>query len=472
MSASQRVACEDVVMFVNAAIASTAQREFRDMAGAQRMSLKFLHEYVLGNYRDLYAAALALDINHANASLIVVNLLRTAAAADDGQRRTEGKLIAARLRMLPPQRAYAVFSELRRLGVNNRRTRAIVRDWVASRPDPAFDAVKYRRSMSTAARHAHLRLPDEVGTALFEWRRLKRYSTPILESWRRAHYEERALYDLPYTVAEGLAARHGTDRSRFLAAIAPKLTDHERLRLQSAAARDGVSDVAMDLATVPLTRLALFVLSLPRAERARRHEELSAAMRAAARRAARRQAGTWGRVVAVLDDSYSSAGSGVKRRRPLAVALATHYLLEALATEYAGLWLTHHGDPLFVHPVGPTGLGARILDGLERRPDRLVIVSDGWDNAPPGLAGEVLRVWRTRLDPINATDIVHLNPVYDSDTFDVRRLGPGVATVGVRDAEDVPALVELARFAAGGAEFSELRAHFADRVNGFIGGAP
>ncbi|NUT03072.1 MAG: hypothetical protein HOV76_06305 [Hamadaea sp.] len=472
MSASQRVACEDVVMFVNAAIASTAQREFRDTAGAQRMSLEFLHEYVLGNYRDLYAAALALDINHANASLIVVNLLRTATAADDGQRGTEGKLIAARLRMLPPQRAYAVFGELRRLGVNNRRTRAIVRDWVASRPDPAFDAVKYRRSMSTAARHAHLRLPGEVGTALFDWRRPKRYSTPILESWRRAHYEERALYDLPYTVAEGLAARHGIDRSRFLAAIAPKLTDRERLRLQSAAARDGVSAVAMDLATAPLTRLALFVLSLPRAERAQRHEELSAAMRAAARRAARRRAGTWGRVVAVLDDSYSSAGSGVKRRRPLAVALATHYLLEALATDYAGLWLTHRGDPLFVHPVGPTGLGERILDGLERRPDRLVIVSDGWDNAPPGLAGEVLRVWRTRLDPIGATDIVHLNPVYDSDTFDVRRLGPGVATVGVRDAEDVPALTELARFAAGGAEFSELRAHLADRVDGFIGGAP
>ncbi|MGC4769620.1 hypothetical protein ACLQ25_11675 [Micromonospora sp. DT44] len=131
----------------------------------------------------------------------------------------EGRLVAARLRSLPPQRVYGVFRELRRLGINNRRTRAIVRDWVAARPDPAFDAVKYRRSFSVAAQHAHLPLPGEVGTVLFDWRGPRRYETPILEAWRRSHYEQRALYELPYTVAEGLAAQHGINRSRFLSGI-------------------------------------------------------------------------------------------------------------------------------------------------------------------------------------------------------------------------------------------------------------
>jgi hypothetical protein len=455
-------------MFANAAVSATAQREFHSGAVEQRMSLNFLHEYVLGNYRDLYAATLALDINHLNAAMVVVNLLRTARDADARQRVVEGRLIAARLRVLPPQRVYGVFRQLRRLGVNNRRTRAIMRDWVTGRPDPAFDAVKYRRSLALTVRHAHLNLPGEVGTALFDWRRPARYDTPILDAWRRAHYEQRALYELPYTVAEGLAARHGIDRARFLAAIAPRLTQGERLRLQSSAQRLSVGAAAMDLGSAPLTRLAVYVLSLPRPERARRREELTGALRTAARRAAGRQAGTWGRVVAVLDDSYSSAGSGVKRRRPLAVALATHYLLEVLAAEYAGLWLTHRGDPLLVHPLGPTGLGERLLDGLERRPDRLAIVSDGWDNAPPGQAAEVLRVWRARLDPDRRTSIVHLNPVYDSATFDVRRLAPGVPTVGVRDAEDAAALVELARFAGGGAAFDDLQRHLADRVERFL----
>ncbi len=194
-----------------------------------------------------------------------------------------------------------------------------------------------------------------------------------------------------------------------------------------------------------------------------------------------RWAGTWGRVVAVLDDSFSSSGSTEKRRRPLAVALAANYLLEALAEAYTGLWLAHRGDPLLVHPIGPTPLGDRVLDALQRRPDRLVIVSDGWDNAPPGQAAEVLRVWRERLDPEGSTSVVHLNPVFDANDFDVRRLAPGIPTVGVRDAEDAPALVELARFSAGTATLSELRAYLAERVDRFLatgvrrperGGAP
>jgi hypothetical protein len=173
-------------------------------------------------------------------------------------------------------------------------------------------------------------------------------------------------------------------------------------------------------------------------------------------------------VVAVLDDSYSASGSAVKRRRPLAVALATHYLLSALATQYRTIWLNHQGDPLLVHPIGATPLGQRLLDGLALRPDRLVVVSDGWDNAPPGQAAEVLRIWRQRLDPGARTSIVHLNPVYDGEGFDVRRLSPFVPTVGVRDAEDAAALVELARFATGTATFAELRAHLDDLVEGFL----
>ncbi|KAA2257540.1 hypothetical protein F0L68_24900 [Solihabitans fulvus] len=460
-----RVGCEDVVMFVNAAITSTGQREFRSGAAEQGMSLDFLHEYVLGNYRELYAATLALDINHFNAALIVLNLLRTAKLATAEQRDLEGRLIARRLAGLPPQRVYALFRKLRAHGVNNRRTRAIVRDWLSARSDLAFDAVKYRRSLAVTARHAHVALTGEVGTALFDWRRPARYETPILESWRRAHYETTAIFELPYTVAEGLAGQRGMTRAKFLEGIEPMLTARERLRLQSSAERLGARSVSMDLATAPLTRLALFALSLPRPERARRREELTEALRASARRTAGAQAGTWGRVVSVLDDSYSSSGSSTKRRRPLAIALATHYLLAELAGDHTGLWLTHRGDPLLVHPVGATGLGARVLDGLEHRPDRLVIVSDGWDNAPPGQAAEVLRIWRERLDPERRTDIVHLNPVYDSEEFDVRRLEPGVATVGVRDAEDIPALVELARFGSGSATFAELRAHLAGLVD-------
>ncbi|MGW8351020.1 hypothetical protein [Streptomyces wedmorensis] len=463
---SELVAAEDVLLFVNAAVTATGQREFRSSAEEQRFSLGFLHEYVRVNYRPVYAAALALDVNHHNAALIVEGLLRTAGEAGGAEeKRAEGRLIAARLAMLPPQRVYRLFRALRAAGVNNRRTRAIVRGWLAARPDPALDAVKYRTGVKAAVRHVHGRPADpETGDFLFAPGRRVRYGNALLDAYRRAHYEQSAVYELPFTVAEGFAAKHGVPRAVFLERIAPRMTRLERLRTERA------SGAGADLAVMPLTRLALYVLALPFGERVGRRAELTGALRASARRAAGPYAGSWGRVTAVLDDSFSSSGSAVKRRRPLAVALGCHFLLEALAAPgaYTALWTSGGDDPLMVRPYGPTPLGTRILDALETEPERLVIVSDGWDNAPPGLAGEVLRVWRSRLDPGRGTSVVHLNPVYDADGFDVRRLAASVPTAGMRDAEDLAALVEIAQFAEGRTGFTELRAYLDRRVEHFL----
>ncbi|MFF4242476.1 hypothetical protein ACFYYL_41970 [Actinomadura geliboluensis] len=462
------VACEDVLMFVNAAITSTGQREFHGDGAQQRLSLGFLHEYMLENYREVYAAALALDVNDHNAAIIIRNLLVRAGDVAVERRRREGLLIARRLETMPQQRVYRVFRDLRRLGVNNRRTRAIIRDWMAGRRDPAFDFVKYRGAVKDVARHAHLRFDPEQHSFLFAPRSVKAFQTPIFERWRRAHYEQAAIYELPYTVAEGFAAKHGIPRQVFLERIEHRMTRLERLRMQGAG-------VSAELGEMPLTRLASYVLSLSLDERSARRAELSRALRTAARRVAGAARGSWGRVAAVLDDSYSSLGSGEKRRRPLAVALAVHYLLEALAKEYTPLWTSGRTDELLLYPSGPTPLGLRIIDALDTAPERLLIVSDGWDNAPPGLAADVLRVWRTRLDPGHRvapgqrTLIVHLNPVYDAEGFEVRRLAPAVPTAGIRDAENLATLVELARFAEGRVGLAKLRAHLDDRAARFLG---
>ncbi|GAA1248781.1 hypothetical protein GCM10009665_44600 [Kitasatospora nipponensis] len=472
-AAADLIAADDVLLFVNAAITATGQREFHGEAAEQRLSLDFLHSYLLVNYRELYAATLALDINDHNAALIVRRLLESAGEATAAERRTEGRLIARRLEVLPPQRVYRLFGALRSAKVNNRRTRAIMRDWLAARPDQELDAVKYRGALRTALRHAHLPTAEpEVGDFLFRIKRRPHYRAPLLDAWRRAHYEQAALYQLPYTVAEGFAAKHGVPRGEFLERIAPRLTRLERLRLQSSAAGHGADAVRTELTGMPLTRLASYVLGLPIDERVARRDELTRALRAAAARAAGPRRGSWGTVAAVLDDSFSSYGSGAKRRRPLAAALGAHYLLAALAGEYRGYWTSGQQDPLLVRPSGPTPLGRRILDALDGAPQRLVIVSDGWDNAPPGLAGEVLRIWRTRLDPQHRTSVVHLNPVYDAEDFDVRRLAPSVPTAGLRDAEDLPVLAEFAQFAEGRTGLAELRAHLAARVAAFLAQSP
>lgn len=322
------VASEDLVTFLGAATTETRQDGFYSTATG--VPLEFLHEYVRVNYRDLYAATLALAINDLHAGWVIENLLAHTDDTTATTRRAEGPLIAARLAAMPPQRVWKLFERLCRAGKGNRRLRAIAQQWLGTR-DVAFDAIKYRRAMRLVVRHLHLRVPEEVADVLTgRWRRTEwvcgevalatareRGERPagsaLLATWRRAHYEDRAVFELPFTVAEGLAARRGIDRATLLRRGA--LTAGERLRLTTSSARHGV-EVGPELARVPLTRLATYALSLDPAERERHREELTAALRTAATRVAGNAAGSWGRVAAVLDDSYSSSGSSPTASTP------------------------------------------------------------------------------------------------------------------------------------------------------------
>ena len=55
--------------------------------------------------------------------------------------------------------------------------------------------------------------------------------------------------------------------------------------------------------------------------------------------------------------------------------------------------------------------------------------------------------------------IVHANPVFQPDDFNLRSLSPLVPTVGLRDAEDLPTVIHFAQFADGTCTIENLEAH-------------
>ncbi len=440
---------EDVVHFLNSAFACTGQREFYESAREQRVSIDFLHEYMLANYRPVYARALAAGVNHFNQSQIILRLLASGKHALPG----EGKLIARALAVMPPQRAWKTLHDLRTRGVNNRRARAIARDYLQGR-DHAFDCVKYRNKVKAVASHAHLTLPGEAGPFLFGGT-VARFNTPLFEQVRKAAHSAEALYELPFTVAEGFAAKHYIPREQFLAKIAPRMTAGERVRLHA-------SGVEADLRRAPLTKLALYAL----AQYPPKPEVLDAVMHAAAN-VLRRTPMPLGRVAAVLDNSYSTSGTQEKKRRPLAVAWAVDRLLSATSAEYHGFWTHPHVGP--TPPArGATDLATPLLAALETSPDLVVIVSDAAENDPPGAAGGVLRLWRKRIDPTGKTAVVHLNPVFAAGEYAPKQLADSVPTVGLRDAESLPTALAFARYAAGSATQEDLERYLDDRVAEFL----
>ncbi|MEU1901247.1 hypothetical protein ABZ512_22930 [Nocardiopsis dassonvillei] len=455
------LACEDLLLFVAAATSSTGQREFHSDARDQRLSLDFLHEYVHQTLPDLYAMTLALRVNDHNAARVIRTLLASPRPqAPAHERSRENALIRRRLAEMPPQRVYRLFAQLAADRVNNRRTRAVIREWIGNRPALDLDALKYRSGLRAAVRHARPPLPAEVGRFLFASpgpRRRHRYASALLRAHRDAHYSAQDLYDLPYTVAEGFAAHHRVPRALFLERVRARTTAAERLRLDSSARRRGLASPA-DLSSAPLLRLCAYVLSLPAARRRERRAELEGALERSARRTAGPAAGTWPPTALVLDDSYSSIGSPARRNHPLAAALACHHLVRVLSPRATTRWVSGHTDPLTVRPSGPTHLAEAVLDALEEGPARVVVVSDGHDACPPLLA-DALTLWRRQVDPGRSTTVVHLNPVFDSAGLGMRPISPAVPTLGLRDPGTLPSLVELARFGEGHLGLSDLREH-------------
>lgn len=465
----ERVEREDLVTFINACFACSGQFEYYGDGRGVEVSIQFLHEYVLGNYRRLYARTLAAGINLFNQRQIIVGLLAAGAASlTPAELREEGELIDTALARMPVAHAMRTFELLGHRKVNNRRARAIVRAWFAARRDLAFAALKYRPKVRAAVRHHHVRVGSDVIQFLREGgARREPYAHPTFEAFRRARTDPEKLYALPFTIAEGFAARHKIPREVFLRRIEPMMTAAERLRMQSSAEQP--PDV--DLMRVPLTRLCMYVLSLPTEARLAGRETLGAALSVAADRALARSPLQLGRVALVVDRSHSAGGIERRPNRPLAVALGTHALLSAASRAFKAFWTPQRddgGEPWTVRAGGPTDLATPLLDALAWAPDLVVIVSDGFENFPIGGVSEVVRVFRAQMDPTRRVAFVHMNPVFDAERFAPRALASGVPTVGLRDAEDLPVMLSFARCADGTGSLAELIAFLDLRVREFL----
>lgn len=460
---------EDLITFLNAAKVCTGQSEFYGDSRGQAVSVDFLHDYVMTNYRQLYARTVAADINDFNTARVVTNLLRFP-HPDLAQRRAEGELIAAALHTMPPQRSYRVLARLREHGICNRRTKKIVRDYLETRPDPKFHALKYRHQIKQLVRHFHLRTPGDTGKFLFHGHRAKSYDTELFETFRRAHYNANAIYELPYTVAEGLATRTGVDRQKFLEKIAPKLTHRERVRLQQSGA--GIRGVELDdLGMIDLTRLAFYLLSRPPAERREKAEQYESALVRSAARAARRTPLQLGHVHVVLDNSYSTTGTRETHNRPLALAVAAYYLLQQCTEKFRVHWVTPVSNPLLAVPRGHTNLATPILQALAEKPDMVLVLSDGRDNDPPGGAAQVVHAFRQRLDPERRTPLFHLNPTFDASSYGTEGIHADMPMLGIRRAEEIPTMLAFARFVDGSADLEELEDYLHTRAQQFVANA-
>ncbi len=442
---------EDLMLFVNACFTCTQQQEFYESNQSQRLSIEFLHDYILGNYRQLYALTLAAGINHFNQSLIVLKLLAAGAPEASDWKIEEGDLIRNALKGLPVNRVFKLFGQLKKLRVNNRRTRAVIKEYLVSRTDPAFDAVKYRAKVKDAITHTHMNAMGELGRFLFGVKPGAPFQTPLFETYRKAEYSQKAMYALPFTVAEGFAVKHGISRAQFLKNIQSNMTQAERLRLQSSASRERNTSIEVDFKKTGLTKLSLYWLSLDEKMRAAHRTKMEQGLDHQVTRLLQGMDLGTRKIALVADRSYSMWGSYEKKQRPLAVVFGIHQLLQranqqGLCDWYKAFWSVKPKDAMALTPYGQTSISEPFVKALSARPDLILIVSDGAENDPPGVTDQVFRAWKQNFAESDNTRVIHLNPVYNADSFTVKPLSGEMLTLGIRDAEDLPFLLNYGKF--------------------------
>lgn len=448
---TDQVERDDLRLFFNACLSATAQAERDATWYEQRLALDFLHAYMRVNYRALYAHMVVLPINDFNRQQILYGLLRHPVPHTH-----ENPLIFQGLLRLPVHRVYKVFARLAQDRVNNRRTRQIIRAYLAHRNNLPFDLIKYRRLLRQILRHVHYPLSAEAYVFLFHkaWRQ-KVYTEPLFETFRQAHFSEKAIYQLPYTIAEGLAQRKGIPRERFLKHIRAQLSAQEAWRLQNTL---GQSE-ALRVERMGLMDIVLYGLAQDEAGQQQAEEHLQRYFHQATPPALGRCLPPGQRVIAVLDNSFSASGSRERKHRPLATALALHLYLRhwsrVLGFDYQAFWSHPPVGDFETHPfclkaTGPTGLAAPFIEALQHEPHGIIVVSDGIENHPAGGVAWVLR--QVKSSPW----LVHLNPVWNPMDYQPRTLSPAMVTLGVRDVETLPLLLHLAPFFQGQMPLAEL----------------
>lgn len=122
-----------------------------------------------------------------------------------------------------------------------------------------------------------------------------------------------------------------------------------------------------------------------------------------------------------------------------------------------------------VDASGQTDLATPLLAAIQWQPDNVIIVSDGYENAPLDAANQIVNAYRKRLSKDHPIAFIHANPVFDPQHFSPKCLGNGLVTIGLRDAEDLGASMGFAKFASGEASQCQLEAYLGELAENMFG---
>ncbi|MGC0422417.1 hypothetical protein [Embleya sp. AB8] len=452
-------AAATVVRFLDVAVAATGRASFYNTKDEQLALEHDAHRAMAALDRRLYAGLVrSPGATDRSRRLGVLHLLDTPAHADDGS------AIHDAVAALTVPRRLKLFGLLAERRVNNARVRRLILRSVLGSTSLELWSVRYRDKLAGALRHAWgLRMSGILRSILSKQlagdaldpkeRRILAgevdrwaadvgvarecvafvlgadgpYTLPLPVAYRAARTDLAAGAVLPMETLEGLRGRFHPDvpPARVLELTAERLTVGQRLAGQRQAARAGVT-VEVDLSRYDAVRLYLYAFATGMTD------DVADALdrRAAATAAGLDLAGR--RIALVLDGSASMRGGAEQPLRPIATVLALRDALRAAAGECHDVWIGGVPDGRLVHPAGATSAAEGLVAALRTGAELIVVIGDGYENAPAGRFAQVLDAARTLGV---AVPVVQLSPVLAAEAAGLRGYAPGLPLAPVHRPE-------------------------------------
>jgi hypothetical protein len=368
---------------------------------------------------------------------------------------------------LPPNRMINLFASFEDSRVNNTRMRKTVLPFILNSGSLGWWAVKYRSKLKTVLSHCWGKKMTSVIVSIIGKRAKTQKENDILDSFigkyivivektkRKAIFEcLRFIFSvgdnftnhlfvnfhasktdfskakgLPKEVIEGIrAAYHPTlDKAETLKVAESSMTNKEKRLVQNQAVKTGVK-IEWDPKTQPLVELFIYGFKMGFTN------AIHDAILQKSDRAGQALPFTYDKVGIICDDSFSMSGSEDQKLKALAISYATVETLKGVGSTTLVASTSGRRPSYTNSPMGESNLAKPLLKLLKRDVDVIFVVSDGYENAPEGRFGEVLKIARDKAGV--TTPVYHFNPVGAAESkVAVKRLSNDVPVTPVTNPE-------------------------------------
>jgi len=236
--------------------------------------------------------------------------------------------------------------------------------------------------------------------------------------------------DLPTEILEGIRSRYHKNipASKVLEITKHTLSQEQKMVKQRKAKKSGVK---LDFDPTKQDIVKLYVYALEEGAT----KEIREALDDKAKRISDAFPMSYDHVGIVVDNSISMFGSDEQKHRPISIALSMRDVLVSSSKKATVVATNGTFDKYgMLETSGDTSLAESLLDVMEKEPNAVYLITDGYENRPAGRVNEVINALR---DIGIETPVFQISPVMSTESAGIRTLSDSIEPLPVSRPEGI-----------------------------------